>query len=82
MSSSLSSRHLAEARELLRRHAPGLRAAATSGRVFCDAYSSDGAPLIEPLDPEGRLVFAGASSGSGYRFAPATAAAIADLVAH
>ncbi|MFD0352149.1 NAD(P)/FAD-dependent oxidoreductase [Streptomyces sp. NPDC127110] len=81
VSASLSGRHLAEAQELLRRHAPQLRTAATSGRVFCDAYSPDGAPLVEALDPEGRLVFAGASSGSGYRFAPATAAAIADLVA-
>ncbi|MGW2559418.1 NAD(P)/FAD-dependent oxidoreductase [Streptomyces sp. NPDC001514] len=81
VSASLSSRNVAEARELLHRYAPHLRAAATAGRVFCDAYSPDGAPLVEPLDPAGRLVFAGASSGSGYRFAPATAAAVADLVA-
>lgn len=81
VSTSLSSRNMAEARELLHRYAPQLLASATAGRVFCDAYSPDGAPLVESLGPGGRLVFAGASSGSGYRFAPATAAAVADLVA-
>lgn len=80
VSASLSSRNVAEARDLLRRYAPHLRATATSGRVFCDAYSPQGAPLVEPLDPAGRIVFAGAASGSGYRFAPATAAAVADLL--
>ncbi|MFC8914829.1 NAD(P)/FAD-dependent oxidoreductase [Streptomyces sp. NPDC047821] len=80
VSTSLSRANVAEARELLHRYAPHLRPAATAGRVFCDAYSPDGAPLVEPLDPAGRVVFAGASSGSGYRFAPATAAAVVDLV--
>ncbi|MFF7296318.1 FAD-dependent oxidoreductase [Streptomyces sp. NPDC008265] len=80
LSTSLTGAHVAEARELLHRYAPGLRAAAASGRVFCDAYSPDGAPLVETLDHERRIVFAGASSGSGYRFAPATAAAVADLL--
>ncbi|WP_234042276.1 NAD(P)/FAD-dependent oxidoreductase [Streptomyces marianii] len=81
VSASLSSRNVAEARELLHRYAPRLQAAATAGRVFCDAYSPDGAPLVQALDSAERLVFAGASSGSGYRFAPAMAAAVADLVA-
>lgn len=73
-------RDLAEAREVLGRYAPELAARCVSGRVFCDAYSSTKEPQIRPLDPEGRLVFAGAANGSGYRLAPAVAAETADLL--
>jgi glycine/D-amino acid oxidase-like deaminating enzyme len=51
-----------------------------SGRVFCDAYGPDGRPLVRTVDAAGRIVFAGAANGSGYRLAPALAAAAADLL--
>jgi hypothetical protein len=38
------------------------------GRVFCDAFSRTGEPVV--LDRAGRVVFAGAANGSGYRLAP------------
>jgi glycine/D-amino acid oxidase-like deaminating enzyme len=69
-----------EARASLRRYAPGLAERATSGRVFCDAYSRTGDPRVQPLDPDGRVVFAGAANGSGYRLAPAIASEAADLL--
>ena len=65
--------HLAEARELLERYAPRLADRCVSGRVFCDAYAPDRAPLVRALTDDGRLVFAGAANGSGYRLAPAVA---------
>ncbi|MEV7414917.1 FAD-dependent oxidoreductase [Streptomyces sp. NPDC089919] len=71
--------HLDEARALLRRYAPDLAAACASGRVFCDAYGPRGTALVEAL-AGGRIVFAGAAGGSGYRLAPALAARAADLI--
>jgi glycine/D-amino acid oxidase-like deaminating enzyme len=76
----LSAAHLEQARDLLRRYAPDLAARCTSGRVFCDAYSRDGEPQVQALDTAGRVVFAGAANGSGYRLAPALAAQAADLL--
>ena len=72
--------NLHEARECLRRYAPALLEHCTSGRVFCDAYSRTGEPLVRPLDDAGRVVFAGAANGSGYRLAPAIASEAADLL--
>ncbi|MFJ8166217.1 NAD(P)/FAD-dependent oxidoreductase [Streptomyces sp. NPDC096136] len=72
--------HLREGRALLTRYAPALAAHCRSGRVFCDAYGPDGTPLATALDPYGRLVFAGAAGGSGYRLAPALAARAVDLI--
>lgn len=69
----LTPAHLAQARELLRRYAPGLADRCVSGRVFCDAYAPGGAPLVRVLTDDARLVFAGAASGSGYRLGPAIA---------
>ncbi|MET9608539.1 FAD-dependent oxidoreductase [Streptomyces sp. NPDC006512] len=77
---ALTAGHLREARALLTRYAPALAAHCRSGRVFCDAYGPDGAPVVTPLDPYGRLVFAGAAGGSGYRLAPALASRAADLI--
>ncbi|WP_221890607.1 FAD-binding oxidoreductase [Streptomyces sp. WAC07149] len=77
---ALTAGHLREARALLTRYAPGLAAHCRSGRVFCDAYGPDGSPLATRLDPYGRLLFAGAAGGSGYRLAPALAARAADLI--
>jgi glycine/D-amino acid oxidase-like deaminating enzyme len=76
----LSAENLAEAHRCLRRYAPELVGHATSGRVFCDAYSPDGQPVVRPLDDAGRVVFAGATNGSGYRLAPAIASEAADLL--
>lgn len=76
----ISSADLAEAHECLRRYAPALVEHATSGRVFCDAYSPDREPQVRALDDTGRIVFAGAGSGSGYRLAPAIASEAADLL--
>ncbi|MGW0705553.1 NAD(P)/FAD-dependent oxidoreductase [Streptomyces sp. NPDC002643] len=69
----LTPAHCEEARELLARYAPGLVDHCVSGRVFCDAYAPGGAPIVRPLTGDGRLLFAGAASGSGYRLAPAVA---------
>jgi glycine/D-amino acid oxidase-like deaminating enzyme len=68
------------ARDCLRRWAPALAGACTGGRVFCDAYSPDGEPVVCALADTGRIVFAGAASGSGYRLAPAIATQAVDLL--
>lgn len=71
---------LAEGRAELARLVPPLAERIVSGRVFCDAYSPHREPLVQRLDPHGRIVFAGAANGSGYRLAPAIAALTADLL--
>ncbi|MFJ5552115.1 NAD(P)/FAD-dependent oxidoreductase [Streptomyces sp. NPDC093225] len=76
---AVSAAHLDEALALLGGYAPELAAACVSGRVFCDAYGPENTALVEPL-ADGRVVFAGAASGSGYRLAPALAARAADLI--
>lgn len=76
----LSPKDLDEAHECLGRYAPALVPYATSGRVFCDAYSPAREPQVRALDDTGRIVFAGAANGSGYRLAPAIAAEAADLL--
>lgn len=76
----LSAGDLAEAHRCLRRYAPDLVERCTSGRVFCDAYSPDREPRVRVLDDAGRIVFAGAANGSGYRLAPAIASEAADLL--
>jgi glycine/D-amino acid oxidase-like deaminating enzyme len=77
----LTSRDIDEATGTLQRYAPGLAARLyAGGRVFCDAYSGTGEPLVRALDDDGRLVYAGAANGSGYRLAPAIAAQAADLL--
>ncbi|MFH7596479.1 FAD-dependent oxidoreductase [Streptomyces racemochromogenes] len=77
---AVTTAHLREGRALLTRYAPALAAHCRSGRVFCDAYGPAGTPLATALDPYGRLLFAGAAGGSGYRLAPALAARAADLI--
>ncbi|MGD3109648.1 NAD(P)/FAD-dependent oxidoreductase [Streptomyces sp. YGL11-2] len=64
----------------LLRYAPQLVEHCASGRVFCDAYGPDHEPLIRAVTEDRRVVFAGAANGSGYRLAPAIAAAAADLL--
>src|SRR5205823_2373440 len=79
-SAGLSESDLTAALDSLRRWAPALAERCGSGRVFCDAYSGTGEPRVRALDPDGRIVFAGAANGSGYRLAPAIAAEAADLL--
>ncbi|WP_436775357.1 NAD(P)/FAD-dependent oxidoreductase [Yinghuangia sp. YIM S09857] len=78
---ALTAANLAEALDVLGRFAPGLVDRAVSGRVFCDAYAPGRIPLVCPVGDDGRVVFAGAATGSGYRFAPAIAAATVRLLA-
>lgn len=63
----------AEALAVLARIAPQLCDAVGGGQVFCDAYSATGAPVVASVTSSGRIVFAGAANGSGYRLAPAIA---------
>lgn len=74
LAGGLSAADVGAAARCLERYAPELAAGLTSGRVFCDAYSPDRQPVVRALDPAGRVVFAGAANGSGYRLAPAIAA--------
>lgn len=80
LSTELSELDLATARGILQQLAPELLPYCTGGRVFCDAYSPDREPIITSLDAAGRIVFAGACNGAGYRLAPAIAARAAALV--
>ena len=70
----LTAANRAGALDVLARYAPRLVDKCVSGRVFCDAYAPGGIPLVRPLTDDGRVVFAGAAGGSGYRLAPAMAA--------
>ena len=76
----LSAGNLAKAREILRRYAPVLAQRCMSGRVFCDAYSGTGEPRVQAVGAGGRIVFAGAANGSGYRLAPAIASEAVGLL--
>jgi len=76
----LSAANIRAARDCLRRYSPALAAACGAGRVFCDAYSPDREPVVRALDVTGRIIFAGAASGSGYRFAPAIGSDAVDLL--
>ncbi|MEV4846373.1 FAD-dependent oxidoreductase [Micromonospora matsumotoense] len=80
LTAGLSDADLAAARDVLGRYAPGLIERCTGGRVFCDAYSVEREPIVRALDDAGRIVFAGAANGSGYRLAPAIAAECVDLL--
>ncbi|WNZ14503.1 FAD-dependent oxidoreductase [Streptomyces sp. 11x1] len=77
---SLSPTDRGAALATLRQYAPHLVEHCTSGRVFCDAYGPDFEPLVRALTDDGRVVFAGAANGSGYRLGPAIAAETADLL--
>lgn len=80
IANGLSPKNIEDAREILCRYAPILADHCTSGRVFCDAYSPSWEPLVQQLHRDGRIIFAGAANGSGYRLAPAIAAEAADLL--
>jgi glycine/D-amino acid oxidase-like deaminating enzyme len=76
----VSAADISAARDCLRRYSPALAGACRAGRVFCDAYSPDREPVVRALDETGRIVFAGAANGSGYRLAPAIASEAVDLL--
>lgn len=65
---------LDDARAVLGRYAREAARRIRGGRVFCDAYSPAREPIVSPVGQSGRIVFAGAANGSGYRLAPAMAA--------
>jgi len=67
------------AKEVLRRYLPELADLCCGGRVFCDAYTSTGEPLVQ-LDPSRAAVFAGAGSGAGFRLAPGIASEALQLI--
>lgn len=81
VSSSLDDSVFAAAMPLLQQYSPALAERVVGGRVFCDAYSDDRQPQVRSLDPAGRVIFAGAANGSGYRLAPAIAAEAVGLLA-
>lgn len=64
---------------ILNRYCPALIEHCSGGRVFCDAYSQDGAPFVARVPTSHSLVVAGACSGSGVRLAPAIALEALDL---
>ncbi|RKR43237.1 FAD-binding oxidoreductase [Paraburkholderia sp. BL17N1] len=69
----LTTAEMAEARHWLDRYAGPLGRDVRAGRVFYDAYSPNGEPIVAPVGASGNLIFAGAANGSGYRLAPAIA---------
>jgi glycine/D-amino acid oxidase-like deaminating enzyme len=80
LTAGLSAADISAARDCLGRYSPTLADACGAGRVFCDAYSPDAEPLVRTLDESGRIVFAGAANGSGYRLAPAIGSEAVDLL--
>ncbi|MFJ4500030.1 NAD(P)/FAD-dependent oxidoreductase [Streptomyces sp. NPDC088864] len=80
VATGISPEILREARALLARYAPELVSRCASGRVFCDAYSPTGEPVVAALDTHRRVIFAGAANGSGYRLAPAMASEAVGLL--
>lgn len=70
----ISRANLEEASAVLRRYAPQAARRIRGGRVFCDAYGPAREPIVAAVGGSGRIVFAGAANGSGYRLAPAIAA--------
>lgn len=80
IATSISERHVAEARSILENYAPSLAEMRFSGRVFCDAYSINGEPEVRVVDEHQRILFAGTGNGSGYRLAPAIASQTVKLL--
>lgn len=74
----LVSSDLTAGRRILARWSRSLAEQIHSGRVFCDAYSGSGEPVVRAKSP--RVCFAGATNGAGYRLGPAIAARTAEIV--
>jgi glycine/D-amino acid oxidase-like deaminating enzyme len=69
----ISTSDWARATSILRRYLPTGAGLELGGRVFCDAYTATGEPLVQLLPELPGCVVAGAGSGSGFRLAPAIA---------
>jgi D-arginine dehydrogenase len=81
LTGGLSREDVQAARDTLRPYSPALADACVSGRVCCDAYSQNREPVVAALDgTDGRVIFAGAANGSGYRLAPAIATEAVNLI--
>jgi glycine/D-amino acid oxidase-like deaminating enzyme len=65
---------MAKAIGILEKYSPDLAPCLRGGRVFCDAYTANGDPLIMQAPGYPNYVICGAGSGSGYRLAPGMAA--------
>ena len=70
-----------EALGVLDQYLPELTAACHGGRAFCDAYTSEPAPVVRRLVQYPRVILAGAAGGSGYRLSPGIAIQAAELAA-
>ena len=71
---------LKNAQNVLAQYVPSLAPHLNTGRVFCDAYNDSKAPIIEYVNAEKNIIFAGATNGSGYRLSPAIAEHVVDLL--
>jgi D-arginine dehydrogenase len=81
LNGGINSANLRDGRAVLQRYAPTQMAPAIrSGRVFCDAYSPTHEPIVTTLGKSGRIIFAGAANGSGYRLAPGIAREVIRLL--
>ncbi len=68
----ISAQDRALAMRVVERYLPGSSDAFVGGRVFCDAYTPSGEPLVERV-PGMPVVIAGAGSGAGFRLSPGLA---------
>ncbi len=68
----IAERDRAIALGIVDRYRLGARDAFVGGRVFCDAYTPSGEPLVERV-PNAPIVIAGAGSGAGFRLSPGLA---------
>jgi D-arginine dehydrogenase len=72
-SGDIAAEDRAEAVAVLSSIAPRFSDSIGGGQAFCDAYSPTRAPIVANVGQSGRVIFAGAANGSGYRLAPAIA---------
>ena len=70
---SIDENDIQKAQGILEKYYPCFAPLCTEGRVFCDAYASNGDPIIEEAAGHPDYIIAGAGAGSGYRLAPAIA---------
>lgn len=65
---------------VLERYVPGMMRWCRGGRVFCDAYTPSGDPVVACDPASSRLVTAGAGGGAGFRLGPGIAAKALDML--
>jgi glycine/D-amino acid oxidase-like deaminating enzyme len=66
--------------DVLMRHVPAFAPDVHGGRVWCDGYTQDRAPLVTAAGDGSGVIVAGGCSGSGFRLAPAIAERALHLV--